>query len=156
MLWAFSKASVWINIMSTSDPGTRDSGTRNRTSAERAPDEGSTAAADDTGSAPMFALPDPAVIARLANEFFAALPGNATTPDTVGASVPARATTGAVPAAPSLAESSPGGVIALDPAIPNIPTAPAAPGSLAYFLDRASPLNASPSLPSLNALRIRF
>jgi len=124
----------------------RDSGTSNRTSAERAADQDSTALADDSGSEAMFALPDPAVIARLANEFFAALPGSATTPDKVGASAPARATTGAVPAAPSLAQSSPGGVI-VDPAIPNIPTAP---GSLAYFLDRTSPLNASPSLPSLN------
>src|SRR5258708_5926397 len=38
----------------------------------------------------MASLPDPAAIARLANEFFAALP--------VGASVPARATTGDVSA----------------------------------------------------------
>ena len=30
------------------------------------------------------------------------------------------------------------------------PQSPAAPGSLAYFLDRTSPLNATPSFPSLN------
>jgi cysteine desulfurase/selenocysteine lyase len=98
----------------------------------------------------MFALPDPVVIARLANEFFAALPGSATTPDNVGTSVPARATAGAVPAVPWLAQPFPGGATALDPAIPNVPTSPAAPGSLAYFLDHTSPLNASPALPSLN------
>ena len=47
----------------------------------------------DSLSAAMASLPDPAVIARLANEFFAALPAA----ENVGASVPARATTGDVP-----------------------------------------------------------
>jgi cysteine desulfurase/selenocysteine lyase len=98
----------------------------------------------------MFALPDPAVIARLANEFFAAMPGGATTPENVGASAPARATTGSFPAVPWFATSPPAGVTALAPAIPSVPASPAAPGSLAYFLDHTSPLNASPSLPSLN------
>ena len=51
-------------------------------------------------SVAMLALPDPAVIARLANEFFAALPGNAT-PENVGASAPGRATTSAVPVMPA-------------------------------------------------------
>ncbi len=94
----------------------------------------------------MFALPDPSVIARLANEFFAALPGSATTPENVGASAPARAITDSAPMVPSL----PAGVTALTPTIPSVPDSPAAPGSLAYFLDRTSPLNASPTYPSLN------
>jgi cysteine desulfurase/selenocysteine lyase len=133
--------------MSTSDPGTSD-----RRSADRSALADQTAAApmDDSGSAAMFALPDPAVIARLANEFFAALPGNAATPENVGASAPARVTAATLPAVPSFTSSSPVGVTALAPAIPNRPPLPAAPGSLAYFLDHTSPLNASPSLPSLN------
>ena len=53
--------------MSTNDPAGRVSDRRTRR----------TALADDRGSAAMFALPDPSVIARLANEFFAALPSNA-------------------------------------------------------------------------------
>ena len=124
--------------MSTNDPGTSD----------RSPDQG-TALADDRGSAAMFALPDPSVIARLANEFFAALPSNAAVSDNVGASAPARATTGEVPAVSSFV-AAPAGVTALGATIPNVPESPAAPGSLAYFLDRISPLNATPTLPSLN------
>ena len=139
MLSAFSKASAWINTMSTNDPGTSD----------RSPDPGSTAPADDRGSATMFALPDSSVIARLANEFFAALPSNAAVPENVGASAPARATTGPGPMVPS-SPPAPAGVTALTPTIPNVPESPAAPGSLAYFLDRTSPLNATPTFPSLN------
>jgi cysteine desulfurase/selenocysteine lyase len=142
MLSAFSKASAWINTMSTNDPGSDRS-------AERAAsaDQNSTALADDHGTAAMFALPDPAVIARLANELFAALPGSATTPENVGTSAPARATTGSAPMVPSMLPSSPAGVTAPTPTIPNVP---AAPGSLPYFLDHTSPLNISPSFPSLN------
>src|ERR1700687_2255772 len=151
MLSAFSKAPVWINTMSTSDPGTTDPGTTDRRSAERVAlaDQGLGAPTDNVGSAAMFALPDPSVIARLANEFFAALPGSATTPENVGASAPARAAAGPLPAVPSFAQSPPAGVTALT-ATPDVPASPAAPGSLAYFLDHTSPLNASPSLPSLN------
>jgi len=55
--------------MSTSDPGTSD-----RAPERTAPaDQDSTALADHHGSAAMFTLSDPAVIARLANEFFSAL-----------------------------------------------------------------------------------
>jgi cysteine desulfurase / selenocysteine lyase len=102
---------------------------------------------DDSGSAAMFALPDPAVITRLANEFFAALPASVAAPENVGASAPARATAATLPAVPLFTPSSAVSVTALAPAIPNVP---AAPGSLAYFLDHTSPLKASPSLPSLN------
>ena len=115
---------------------------------DRAPEQGS-ALADDRGSAAMFALPDPSVIARLANEFFAALPASAAVPENAGASAPARATTGDVPAVSSFAPA-PAGVTALTATIPNVPESPAAPGSLAYFLDCTSPLNATPTLPSLN------
>ena len=129
--------------MSTSDPGS------DRSAERAAPVDQGTALADDRGSAAMFALPDPSVIARLANEFFAALPSNAAAPENVGASAPARATTGDVPAISSFVPA-PVGVTAPTPAIPSVPEFPAAPGSLAYFLDRTSPLNATPTLPSLN------
>ena len=135
---ACSKASAWINTMSTNDPGTSD----------RSPDPGSNAPADDRGSATMFALPDPGVIARLANEFFAALPSNAAVPENVSANAPVRATTD--PAQVSSSATAPAGVRALTPTIPDVPEYPAAPGSLAYFLDRTSPLNATPTFPSLN------
>ena len=129
--------------MSTSDPGS------DRSAERAAPVDQGTALADDRGSAAMFALPDPSVIARLANEFFAALPSNAAAPENVGASAPARATTGDVPAISSFVPA-PVGVTAPTPAIPSVPEFPAAPGSLAYFLDRTSPLNATPTFPSLN------
>src|SRR6266478_3561327 len=128
--------------MSTSDPAsaerpapdsTQDSGTRTL----------------DNLSAVMVSLPDAAVIARLANEFFAALPGNVTAPDSVGATMPA----GALPVPPSV-PSAPAGIQANPPALtqelPDAPVPPAVPGSLAYFLDQTSPLNVAPSLPSLN------
>jgi hypothetical protein len=60
---------------------------------------------DDSGSAAMFALPDPAVITRLANEFFAALPASVAAPENVGASAPARATAATLPAVPSFTPS---------------------------------------------------
>src|SRR5258707_910430 len=111
MLSAFSKTSAWINTMSTSDPGTSEPGTTNRRSAGPSglADQAAGAPTDDSGSAAMFALPDPAVIARLANEFFAALPGSVTTPENVGASTPARATVRTLPAVPSVTPSSPAG-----------------------------------------------
>ena len=129
----------------------------------------------DRLSAAMASLPDPAAIARLANEFFAALP--------VGAGGPARATTGDVsavspdvltlPNVTNPAAQTPG-IQYPDPQNPNIPTpgiqgpgvqadppafapktpgpAPSfeVPGTTGYFLDRTSPLNATPSFPALN------
>jgi cysteine desulfurase / selenocysteine lyase len=97
----------------------------------------------------MVSLPDPALIARLANEFFAALPGS-NSADNAGASAPARATAGSLPTAavsPPLTEANPQASV---PQFPDIPQSPAVPGSTAYFLDRTSPLNATPSFPSLN------
>jgi cysteine desulfurase / selenocysteine lyase len=129
--------------MSTSDPGSSE-----RRSAEKAAlaDRDLNAVQDDSRSGAMFAPPDTAVIARLANEFFAALPGSATAP--------------ALPSMPSIAPPGGAGLPAIPvaqpdatafaPKIPDIPSSPAMPGSGAYLFDRTSPLNASPSLPSLN------
>ena len=87
--------------MSTSDPGSSDPGSRDRGTRDlvasspgtvervAVADQGSAAVPDDGSSVAMFALPDPAVIARLANEFFAALPGA----ENGGASAPACAYT---------------------------------------------------------------
>ena len=126
--------------MSTSDPG----------SAERPAlvEQGPAVPAEDSRSVGVFALPDPAVIARLANEFFAALPGA----ENVGASAPARATAGALPVAssPSPPTEVPVNPLAFAQQFPDTPVSPAVPGSTGYFFDRASPLNTSPSLPSLN------
>ena len=135
--------------MNTSDPA----------SAERStpPDvQNSGGLTGDSLSAAMASLPDPAVIARLANEFFAALPANAA-PDNVGASAPARATAGGFPSIPSLPSQVPS--LQTDVPADATPFAPqildAAPplavqGSVGYLLDRTSPLNATPSFPSLN------
>ena len=115
-----------------------------------AADPGSAAPADDRGSAAMFALPDPAVIARLANEFFAALPANAADSGKCGRERPRSCHHGPGVQRFRQFAAAPAGVTALAPTIPNVPESPAAPGSLAYFLDRTSPLNATPSFPSLN------
>ena len=132
--------------MSTSDPA----------SAERStpPDvQNSGRRTGDTLSAAMASLPDPAVIARLANEFFAALPANAA-PDDLGASAPARATAGGFPSIPSQVPSLQTDVPAdATPFAPQILAAApplAVPGSVGYLLDKTSPLNATPSFPSLN------
>ena len=119
----------------------------------------------------MASLPDAAVIARLANEFFAALPN-------VGASVPARATTGdAYAVSPDVltlpnvqnpgiqypnpqnssirtpgvqAPGTPADQQASSPKVPDPTPSFEAPGTAGYFLDRTSPLNATPSFPALN------
>ncbi len=86
--------------MSTSDPGTRDIPTPAPAQNPAGPRRW------DNVSAAMASLPDPAVIARLANEFFAALPGVAMLPDASGAPVP--------PAA----SPSDAGVLSASPAVP--------------------------------------
>jgi cysteine desulfurase / selenocysteine lyase len=154
--------------MSTSDPAAAE---RSLPPTIENPDK----PAGESLSAAMASLPDPAVIARLANEFFAALPN-------VGASVPARATTGDVPAvSPDVltlqnvtnpTAQNPG-IQYPNPQNPNIPApgiqgpgtqadriiAPKTPdptpsfevpGTTGYFLDRTSPLNATPSFPAVN------
>jgi cysteine desulfurase / selenocysteine lyase len=83
-----------INITSTSDPLTTDAPTSSSTPAT-AQEEGTQKY--QGVSAPMSALPDPTMIAKLANEFFAALPGAAVPPNAPSSS-PNQA--GAVPAAP--------------------------------------------------------
>jgi cysteine desulfurase/selenocysteine lyase len=95
------------------------------------------------------------VIARLANEFFAALPANLA-PENLGASAPARATADSLPMSPSLHKDAP--VPANVPmnaealTAKSLDAAPsfAVPGSAGYLLDRTSPLNAAPSFPSIN------
>jgi cysteine desulfurase / selenocysteine lyase len=130
--------------MSTSDPGTNE-----RTSAERA----ALSQASDTGVQPSeslslgtIALPDPSVITRLANEFFAALP----TAENPGVSAPGLASAGGVPAVPAPPTDIPASPQALAQPFSEIPQSPAVPGSTGYVFDRMSPLNATPSFPSLN------
>jgi cysteine desulfurase / selenocysteine lyase len=94
----------------------------------------------------MASLPDPAVIARLANEFFAALPGNPAPQATAAAAAP--------PVAP-VAESSVAasgaplaGTEVLTPQTPNPSTPPVAISSL-YFLDaeKVSPWSSPLAFP---------
>ena len=130
--------------MSTSDPASAERAALSQTSEAGAP-------TGETLSRGMFPLPDPAVITRLANEFFAALPGSA---ENVGASAPARATAGGLPVSPSLVPPSPAEVPSHPQAFAQpfseIPQSPGVPGSTGYLFDRTSPLNATPSFPSPN------
>ena len=131
--------------MSTSDPASAD-----RPSLDSNQD--SAAATPDNLSAVMVSLPDPAVIARLANEFLAALPAIATAPVGVSPNPPSGFTVSPFPVPPSL-PSAPTGIPVNPPTLAQeFPTTPvsAVPGSLAYFLDRTSPLNVAPSFPSVN------
>jgi cysteine desulfurase/selenocysteine lyase len=115
--------------MSTSDPASAE-----RSVPVAVQDSGSLTG--DTPPAAMASLSDVAAIARLANEFFAALPAAAS----------------GLPVVPSPAPNVPTEAQALTPKFPDaVPTFPA-PGSVGYFLDRTSPLNAAPSFPSLNAV----
>jgi cysteine desulfurase/selenocysteine lyase len=154
--------------MSTSDPAAAE---RSLPPTIENPDE----PAGESLSAAMASLPDPAVIARLANEFFAALPN-------VGASVPARATTGDVPAvsrdvltlqnvtnptaqnhgiqypnsqnpnipAPGIQGPGTQADQIIAPKTPDPTPSFEVPGTTGYFLDRTSPLNATPSFPAVN------
>ncbi len=139
--------------MSTNDPGTREPGTSERRSAERAAlskaPEATTVPAQNP-SLGTFALPDAAVVTRLANEFFAALPAT----ENVGATAPARASDASLPALspsfPSTPTQVPDSPQAFTQPFSEIPQSPALPGSTGYFFDRISPLNATPSFPSLN------
>ncbi len=132
--------------MSTSDPASAERSTPVST-------QNSGALTGASLSAAMASFPDPAVIARLANEFFAALPANAV-PANVGASVPVRANTDGLPVVspvvPSLHPAVRADVQVLAPKLPEAAPSLAIPGSAGYFLDRTSPLNAAPSFPSLN------
>jgi cysteine desulfurase/selenocysteine lyase len=89
-------------------------------------------------------VPDAAVIARLANEFFAALPPNAAL-STVG--LPAAADSVALPATPEFAA-------ALAPENPRAVPVYGAPGSPAYIRHAAelAPLNVAPSFPEASGL----
>jgi cysteine desulfurase / selenocysteine lyase len=118
-----------INITSTSDQLATDSPTSSSTPAI-AQEEGTK---KYQGVSPlMSAVPDPAVIAKLANEFFAALPG-ATAPPNV-ASSPSADQAGTIPAAPGAAVPDfPRGMFsfpAVQNAVPNVPQLPASTGAL--------------------------
>lgn len=128
--------------MSTSDPASAERETLSQAADARAQ-------AGESPSLGTFALPDPSVITRLANEFFAALPAT----ENVGASGPARAADAGLPVTPSLLTLStdvPSNPQAFVQPFPEIPQSPAVPGSTGYIFDRVSPLNATPSFPSLN------
>ncbi len=126
--------------MSTNDPASAE-----RPALSIAPE--TAVPAGENPSLGMFALPDPAVIARLANEFFASLTGN---PENVGASVPARATAGDLPAVPFAPEAVQANPQALGQQSAQLPQSPAVPGAAGYIFDRTSPLNVAPSFASLN------
>jgi hypothetical protein len=105
-----------INITSTSDPLVTDGPTSSSTPAT-AQEEGTQKY--QGVSALMSAVPDPAVIAKLANEFFAALPGAPVPPNAPSSLSPPQA--GAIPAAPGAAVPDyPRGMFSF-PAAPNAP-----------------------------------
>jgi cysteine desulfurase / selenocysteine lyase len=119
-----------INITSTSDPLVTDGPTSSSTPAT-AQEEGTQKY--QGVSALMSAVPDPAVIAKLANEFFAALPGAPVPPNAPSSLSPPQAE--AIPAAPGAAVPDyPRGMFSF-PAAPNAPqpTSPASALSEADF-----------------------
>jgi len=116
---------VSINTTSTSDRIAADSPTSTSAQEEGAQKYGSVSAA-------MAALPDPAVIARLANEFFAALP-TAMAPPSLGLSPASAREAGAIPAVapPAAVPDFPREMFSF-PAVPNsgsVPGVPQAPSS---------------------------
>ncbi|MGD0215747.1 MAG: family 2A encapsulin nanocompartment shell protein, partial [Terriglobales bacterium] len=124
------RASMSINTTSTSDPLVTDGPTSSSTPAT-AQEEGTQKY--QGVSALMSAVPDPAVIAKLANEFFAALPGAPVPPNAPSSLSPPQAE--AIPAAPGAAVPDyPRGMFSF-PAAPNAPqpTSPASALSEADF-----------------------
>jgi len=114
-----------INITSTSDPLTTDGPTSSSTPVT-AQEEGTQRY--QGVSALMSALPDPAVIAKLANEFFTALPGAAVPPNAPPLS-PTPHQAGAIPAAPgAVVPDYPRGMFSF-PAPNAVPSAPQPPAS---------------------------
>ena len=132
---ACSKASVWTSIMNTSDPGSVSI---------PAPE-----VSEAKVPADLQGVIDPSVIAKLANEFFSALPKPP-----------------GVPAMPTQPPTPPAAHVPTPPVVPNVPgsgaIAPpttvlrenAAPGAPLYFLDRegATSHTAAPSFPSVTEL----
>jgi cysteine desulfurase / selenocysteine lyase len=143
------------NITSTSDRVATDAPTSSSSSALSSVQEG--ARKHDGVSGAMSAVPDPAVIARLANEFFAALPGAAMSaidlravPGTLPAAVPVAAAPDhpremfSIPGLPN-ARSIPGG-----PQLPSSP--PSGPLNEADFRAIAASLaGALPLVPQVSA-----
>jgi len=102
-------------------------------------DQGGSAPKNGDLSGAMAALPDPAVIARLANEFFAALPGQ---PGSSGVGLP------------SGAPGSPVEVSSIATAPPNPSAPPSAPIAAPYFTERENAVSpaSEASYPSLVGL----
>jgi cysteine desulfurase/selenocysteine lyase len=128
--------------MSTSDPASETVLTT---------DTGNTKVRESSPGA-MASLPDAAVIARLANEFFAALPGHgvtagATSVPTPPAPPPAGIVFPPIPASPAVGEQV--APQALDFVLP-----PSLPGSPAYFFapEKAASPTAAPTYPSATEL----
>src|SRR5208282_1753852 len=115
------RASMSINITSTSDPLATDAPTSSSTQAA-AQEEGTQKYSGVSGL--MSAVPDPAMIAKLANEFFAALPGVAS-PASVAAPSPSEA--GAIPAALGAAVPDYPRETFSTPAVPNQRSVPGGP-----------------------------
>jgi cysteine desulfurase/selenocysteine lyase len=112
---------VSINTTSTSDRIATDSTTSSSAQEEGAQKYGGVSAA-------MAALPDPAVIARLANEFFAALPTEMTPPN-LALSPASPSEAGAIPAAaapPAAVPDFPREMFSF-PAVPNASSVPGVP-----------------------------
>src|SRR3954469_15146513 len=142
-----SRTSAWINTMSTSDPGTSERTSAKQTALSQASD--TSVHPSESLSLGTFARLDPAVITRLANEFFAALPAI----ENSGVNAPAPATDASLAVAPSILQPPadvPGNLQAFGQPFSVVPQSPAIPGSTGYVFDRISPLNATPSFPSLN------
>jgi cysteine desulfurase / selenocysteine lyase len=139
-----------INITSTSDPLATDGPTSSSTPAT-AQEEGTQKY--QGVSALMSALPDPAVIAKLANELFAALPGAAAPPNAPSSS-PSSNHVGTISAAPGATiPDYPRGMFSL-PAVPNkgVPQPPSPASALTeadFRAIAASLVGALPLAPQL-------
>lgn len=130
-----------INITSTSDRLAADSPTTSCSTQE----EG--AQKYDGLSAPLAAIPDPAVIAKLANEFFAALPGKPAPSDAVSSATPNQVDWGAIPGtgAPAAVPDYPRETFSL-PAMPSPRLVPESPLTEADFRAIAASLAGATAL----------
>src|ERR1700733_9997322 len=111
--------------MSTNTTSTNERVAADTLTVEGAPGQAQDAPQDQNLSAAFASLPDPRVIARLANEFFAALPA----PSPAAFSPPGKAEPGVIPASdPPLGAvpEQPREVLSF-PAVPSVPSAPGAP-----------------------------
>src|SRR5215475_9205928 len=135
MLLAYSRVSAWTSTMNTSDPGSVSI---------PAPEVSEAKVPTDVQG-----VIDPSVIAKLANEFFSALPKPPGMP--AMPSQPPTPTAAHVPT-PPVAPNVPGTGAVTPPA--TILPENAAPGAPLYFLDRegSASQTAAPSFPSVTEL----